>query len=280
MSESISLILHPFQFIRTYFPMFRAATKLVKTEAEIAKMRVASHMVAECLNYIETLIKPGVTPFELSNAADTWIRERGGYPAFKGYKVGRQTFQYAACVSLNDAVVHGIPLKLPLKDGDIISFDVGVEKDGWFGDGAWTYAVGPIAPATQKLMDVTKAALMLGVAQAKVGGRLFDISQAIQQYCEAHGYGVVRELVGHGIGSHLHEDPQVPNYVPGVSEGFPNLQLLEGMTFAIEPMINMGTSRVKTAKDKWTVLTADGKPSAHFEHTVVVRRGGGEILTK
>ncbi len=280
MGELDSLILHPFHFIRSELPMFRAATKLVKTESEIAKMRVASHIVAECLNYIETLIKPGVTPFELSVAAEEYIKSQGGLAAFKGYKVGRQTFQYAACISLNDAVVHGIPVKVPLKEGDIISFDVGVEKDGWFGDGAWTYAVGPIAPATQKLMDVTREALMLGVAQAKVGGRLFDISAAIQQYCEVHGYGVVRELVGHGIGRHLHEDPQVPNYVPGVSEGFPNLQLLEGMTLAIEPMINLGTSRVKTAKDKWTVLTQDGKPSAHYEHTVVVRRGGGEILTK
>ncbi len=260
--------------------MFRNATKLIKSESEIAKMRVSSHIVAECLNYIETLIKPGVTPLELDLAAEKFITERGAYPAFKGYKVGRQTFQYSACISLNDAVVHGIPNNTPLKEGDVISFDVGVEKDGWFGDGAWTFAVGKIAPATEQLLQVTRESLLLGVARARAGARLFDISEAIQDYCESHGYGVVRELVGHGIGSHLHEDPQVPNYVPEHSEGFVNLELKEGMTLAIEPMINMGTARVKTAKDKWTVLTADGKPSAHFEHTIVVRRDGGEILTK
>ena len=243
-------------------------------------MRVASHIVAECLKHVESLVKVGATPYDLNLAAEQFISERGGYPAFKGYKVGRQTFQYAACVSVNEAVVHGIPSKTPLKEGDIISFDVGVEKDGWFGDGAWTFAVGKILPETKKLMDITRESLMLGVARARTGGRLFDISEAIQDYCEAHGYGVVKELVGHGIGKHLHEDPQVPNYVPGHSEGFANLELMEGMTLAIEPMINMGTARVKTAKDKWTVLTADSKPSAHFEHTVVVRSGGGEILTK
>ncbi|MDP4242646.1 MAG: type I methionyl aminopeptidase [Bacteroidota bacterium] len=253
---------------------------MIKNENEIAKMRDSSHIVAECLNHIEKLIRPGITTFELELAADDFIRLQGGVPAFKGYKVGRQTFPYAACVSVNDAVVHGFPTKHPLKEGDIVSFDVGVEKDGWFGDGAWTFAVGVIKPEVQKLMDVTRESLMLGVAMARTGGRLFDIAQAVQDYCEAHGYGVVRELVGHGIGRHLHEDPQVPNYVPKASEGFPNLELAEGMTLAIEPMINMGTARVKTGKDKWTVLTADGKPSAHFEHTVVVRRGGGEILTK
>jgi methionyl aminopeptidase len=260
--------------------MFRAATRLIKTESEIAKMRTASHLVATCLDHIETLVRPGTTPFELNIAAELYIEERGGYPAFRGYRVGRQTFQYAACVSVNDAVVHGIPSKIPLREGDIISFDVGVEKDGWFGDGAWTFAVGHIAPETQKLMDITRESLLLGVSRARTGGRLFDIAQAIQEYCELHGYGVVRELVGHGIGKHLHEDPQVPNYVPKASEGFANLTLVEGMTLAIEPMINMGTAKVKTSKDKWTVLTADGKPSAHFEHTVVVRRDGGEILTK
>ena len=260
--------------------MFRLATSLIKTESEIAKIRESSHIVAETLNYVESLIKPGVTPLELNQAADDFIVKQGGYPAFKGYKVGKQTFQYAACISINDAVVHGIPSTVPLQEGDIISFDVGVKKDGWYGDGAWTFAVGGIASETQKLLDVTRESLLLGVSRARAGGRLFDISEAIQDYCQSHGYGVVRELVGHGIGKHLHEDPQVPNYVPGRSEGFANLELLEGMTLAIEPMINMGTARVKTAKDKWTVLTADNKPSAHFEHTVVVRRDGGEILTK
>ncbi len=260
--------------------MFRNSSRLIKTESEIARMREASHIVAECLNHVETLVRPGVTPLELNVEVDSFITKQGAYPAFKGYKVKRQTFQFASCISVNNAVVHGIPSKEPLKDGDIISIDCGAEKDGWFGDGAWTYAVGTINPSVQKLMDVTRESLLLGVARAKVGGRLFDISEAIQDYCEMHGYGVVRELVGHGIGKHLHEDPQVPNYLPAPNEGFTNLELLEGMTFAIEPMINMGTEKVRTAKDKWTVVTADGKPSAHFEHTIVVRKGGGEILTK
>jgi len=260
--------------------MFRQATHLIKSEAEIAKIRAASHIVAECLKHIETLVQPGVTPMALNLAAEEFIVQSGGYPAFKGYKVGRQTFQYAACTSINSAVVHGIPTHTPLREGDIISIDVGVEKEGWFGDGAWTFAVGKISADHQKLMDVTRESLLMGVGRARAGGRLFDISEAIQDYCEMHGYGVVKDLVGHGIGSHLHEDPQVPNYVPGPSEGFVNIELVEGMTLAIEPMINMGTARVKTAKDKWTVVTADGKPSAHFEHTVVVRRDGGEILTR
>ncbi|HEY3875884.1 MAG TPA: type I methionyl aminopeptidase [Candidatus Kapabacteria bacterium] len=253
---------------------------LIKTEAEIDRIRESSRIVADCLNHIETLVRPGVTPIELNNEVERFITARDAYPAFKGYKVNRQRFEYAACISVNSAVVHGIPSKEPLMEGDIVSVDCGAEKNGWFGDGAWTFAVGAIAPSTQKLMDVTRESLMLGVARARVGGRLFDIAEAIQDYCEMHGYGVVRELVGHGIGSHLHEDPQVPNYLPGHREGFTNIELREGMTLAIEPMINMGTAKVKTAKDKWTVLTADGKPSAHFEHTIVVRPGGGEILTK
>lgn len=243
-------------------------------------MREASHIVAECLKHVETLVKPGVSPLELNNEVEHFITTHDAYPAFKGYKVNRQRFEFAACISVNSAVVHGIPSKEPLKEGDIVSVDCGAEKNGWFGDGAWTFAVGMIAPATKKLMDITRESLMMGVARARVGARLFDISEAIQDYCEMHGYGVVRELVGHGIGSHLHEDPQVPNYVPKPKEGFTNIELVEGMTLAIEPMINMGTAKVKTAKDKWTVLTADGKPSAHFEHTIVVRPGGGEILTK
>ena len=260
--------------------MSKRGTKLIKSEPEVAKIRAASHIVAECLNHVETLVRPGVTPIELNAAVERFITERGAYPAFKGYRVGRHRFEYAACISVNNAVVHGIPSRDPLREGDIISIDCGAEKDGWFGDGAWTYAVGQIAPETARLMQITRESLLLGVARARAGGRLFDISEAVQDYCEAHGYGVVKELVGHGIGRDLHEDPQVPNYVPGPSEGFANIELLEGMTLAIEPMINMGTARVRTAKDKWTVLTADGKPSAHFEHTIVVRRGGGEILTK
>jgi methionyl aminopeptidase len=254
---------------------------MIKNEEEIAKMRVSAHLVAEAIALAGAMVAPGVTTLELNEAAEKYIVDHGGYPAFKGYKVGKQTYQFAACISTNDAVVHGLPNTTPLKEGDIVSIDIGVEKDGWFGDGAWTYPVGAIPEAWTKLLEVTRESLLMGVAQARAGAHLYDISRTIQEYCEAHGYGVVRELVGHGIGRHLHEEPQVPNFVPGRFEGgFPNIELKEGMTFAIEPMVNLGTARVKTSKDKWTVLTADGKPSAHFEHTIVVRKDRGEILTK
>lgn len=259
--------------------MFKTQS-LTKTEDQIRKIAVSSHLVAEALLLAESMVKPGVTPLAIDKAVDDFIVAQGGYPAFKGYKVGRQTFRFATCMSVNHAVVHGIPNGIPLKEGDIISVDVGVEKDGWFGDGAWTFAVGTIAPEVQKLMDVTRESLLLGVAQARVGNHLLDISQAIQVYCEAHGYGIVRELVGHGIGKYLHEEPQVPNFVPARGGGFSNIELREGMTIAIEPMVNLGTHKVKTARDNWTVLTQDAKPSAHFEHTIVIRKHGGEILTK
>jgi methionyl aminopeptidase len=256
-------------------------SKMIKTEEEIAKIKVSAHLVAETLNHVEPLIKPGVTTAELDRVADDFIMAHGGYPAFKGYKVGRQTFQFATCMSTNDAVVHGLPTDEPLKEGDILSVDVGVKMNGWYGDGAWTFAVGNISDEKKKLMAVTKDALMMGVAQARVGAHLYDISRTIQDFCESHGYGVVKELVGHGIGEHLHEEPQVPNFMPSRFEtGYPNIELQEGMTLAIEPMINLGTARVKTARDKWTVITADGKASAHFEHTIVVRKDRGEILTQ
>ncbi|MEO6940752.1 MAG: type I methionyl aminopeptidase [Candidatus Kapaibacterium sp.] len=256
-------------------------SKMIKTEEEIAKIKASAHLVAETLNHVEPLIKPGVTTAELDRVADDFIMAHGGYPAFKGYKVGRQTFQFATCMSTNDAVVHGLPTDEPLKEGDILSVDVGVKMNGWYGDGAWTFAVGNISDEKKKLMAVTKDALMMGVAQARVGAHLYDISRTIQDFCESHGYGVVKELVGHGIGEHLHEEPQVPNFMPSRFEtGYPNIELQEGMTLAIEPMINLGTARVKTARDKWTVITADGKASAHFEHTIVVRKDRGEILTQ
>lgn len=252
----------------------------VKTEAEIAKMRESSRIVYGAINSAGEHVKPGVTTLELNEFAEKYIIERGGRPAFKGYKVGRQTFKFAACISVNDAVVHGIPNDKPLVEGDIVTIDVGVEKDGWYGDSAWTYAVGTISPEKAQLLDVTRESLMLGIAQAKTGNKLYDISQAISSYCESFGYGVVRDLVGHGIGEHLHEEPQVPNYVPRkFDKEYRNITLEEGMTLAIEPMINMGTWKVNHLQDGWTVVTADSRPSAHFEHTIVVRPWGGEILT-
>jgi methionyl aminopeptidase len=253
----------------------------VKTEEEISKIKASAHIVHETFAYVETLIKPGVSTLEINNKADEFIVSKGGKPAFKGYRVGRQTFKFATCMSKNDAVVHGIPDDTPLAEGDTISVDIGVEKDGWFGDSAWTYAVGEISPEKAKLMEVTKDSLLLGVAAARAGGRLYDISRVIQDYCESNGYGIVKDLVGHGIGRNLHEEPQVPNYVlKRFDPAYRNIELVEGMTIAIEPMVNMGTWKVKTLKDGWTVVTADGKPSAHFEHTIVVRPWGGEILTK
>lgn len=259
--------------------MQTSANTLIKTEEQINLMRASGRILADAFAHVSAMIAPGITTLELDKIAEEYIVAKGGYPAFKGYKVGRNTFKYCCCMSKNDAVVHGLPDNVPLKEGDIISVDMGVTKDGWFADSAWTYAVGHIHADIQRLLDVTRDSLLMAVAQAKVGNHLFDIANAVQGYCEAHGYGVVRELVGHGIGRNLHEEPQVPNYVPGRFEQFPNIELKEGMTLAIEPMINMGTARVKTSKDKWTVLTADGKPSAHFEHTIVVRPNGGEILT-
>jgi methionyl aminopeptidase len=254
---------------------------LVKTEEQINKIREASRIVGETIKLLGQHVKPGVSTLELNKVAEDYIVSQGGYPAFKGYKVGRQTYQYATCMSPNDAVVHGLPSPEPLKEGDIVSVDVGVKKDGWYGDSAWTFPVGNISDEKKKLLDVTRESLMIAVANAKTGAKLFDISKAVQDYCESHGYGVVRDLVGHGIGEHLHEEPQVPNFVPSRFDGnYQNIELKEGMTLAIEPMINLGTSRVKTARDKWTVVTSDGKPSAHFEHTIVVRSAGGEVLTK
>jgi methionyl aminopeptidase len=253
----------------------------IKSEAEIEKIRASAHIVAETIEHLRPLVAPGVLTSELNAKAEAFIESHNARPAFKNYKVGRLKFQYATCMSKNNVVVHGFPDDVPLVEGDLISVDVGVEKDGWFGDSAYTFGVGQISAENQKLLDVTKDSLMLGVAAAKAGNRLYDIGKAVQQYVQSNGFSVVRDLVGHGIGQHLHEEPQVPNYVPNSFErGFMNLQLEEGMTIAIEPMVNVGGWKVKTLSDGWTVVTADGKPSAHFEHTVVIRPWGGEILTK
>jgi methionyl aminopeptidase len=253
----------------------------IKTESEIALMRESARLVAESFQLAESLVAPGVKTSEINAKIDEFIVSRGAWPAFKGYKVGRLRFDFATCMSRNDVVVHGFPDDEPLKEGETVSVDIGVEKNGWFGDSAWTYPVGKIDPERAKLLEVTKESLYMGIAQAKAGGRIYDISKAIQDYCESNGYGVVKDLVGHGVGSHLHEEPQVPNYVPRrIDREYRNIKLEEGMTLAIEPMINMGTWKVKTLRDGWTVATADGKPSAHFEHTIVVRPWGGEILTK
>lgn len=253
----------------------------MKSEAEIEKIKASAHIVHQTIEFLRPLIQPGVTTSELDTKAESFIESFDARPAFKNYKVGRLTYKYATCMSKNSAVVHGIPDQEPLKNGDILSVDVGVEKDGWFGDGAYTFGVGEITEESKKLLEITQESLMLGVAAAKAGSRIYEISKVIQQYCQSNGFSIVRDLVGHGIGRHLHEEPQVPNYVPSrIESGFKNIVLEEGMTIAIEPMVNAGVWRVKTLSDGWTVVTADGKPSAHFEHTIVVRSWGGEILTK
>lgn len=249
----------------------------IKTREEIELMRESALMVSKTLAIIAKEIKPGITPLFLDQLAETFIRDNGGIPAFKGYKGPRGVPDFPAtlCISINEAVVHGIPDKKPLQNGDIISVDCGVKKNGFYGDHAYTFAVGEISSDKQKLIDVTKASLYKGIEQMISGNRIGDISYAIQQYAESHGYGVVRELVGHGLGKSMHEDPEVPNF--GKRGDGPKLR--EGMVLAIEPMINMGTKNVRSLQDGWTIVTADGKPSAHFEHDVAIVEGKPEILS-
>ncbi|MCU0360261.1 MAG: type I methionyl aminopeptidase [Bacteroidia bacterium] len=246
----------------------------LKTREEIEIMRESALIVSRALGIIAKEIKPGVTPLFLDKLAEEFIRDNGATPAFKGYP-GNPPFPASLCISINDSVVHGIPTNKPLMEGDIISVDCGVKKNGYYGDHAYTFAVGQVSPEVQKLLKVTKECLYLGIKQMQSGNRVGDISFAIQDHAEKNGYGVVRELVGHGLGKQLHEEPEVPNY--GKRGNGPKLK--EGMVLAIEPMINMGTKHIKQLNDGWTILTADGKPSAHFEHDVAIIDGKPEILS-
>lgn len=245
---------------------------LQKSREQIEKMRVSGRIIARTLRECEATIVPGkTTTKQLNDLAERLIREAGGRPSFLGYR----DYPAATCISVNDVVIHGIPNSIPLEEGDIVDLDFGVDKDGWYADGAWTYAVGTVTKDVERLMAVTKEALMQGIAKARVGNRIGDIAATIQRYCERNGYGVVRELVGHGIGQAVHESPNVPNFgKPGKGD-----VLKEGMTICIEPMINQGSAKVYTLDDKWTVKTVDGRPSAHFEHTVAITKAGPEILT-
>ena len=243
----------------------------LKTDEEIELMRVANRLVGATLAEVAKIIAPGVTTLQLDKIADQFIRDHGGIPLFKGYR----GFPNTLCVSVNENVVHGIPGAYQLKEGDIVSVDCGAKKDGYCGDSAYTFEVGEVSPETKKLLQITKESLYVGIQNAVEGKRVGDIGHSIQAYCESNGYGVVRELVGHGIGKQMHESPEVPNY--GKS-GYGAL-LKNGMCIAIEPMINMGTKNVKFEKDGWTVRTADRKPSAHFEHTVAIRPGKADILS-
>lgn len=252
-----------------------------KTADEIALIAEASRIVSGVLTMLKEHTRAGATTRELDVIAEEFIRDHGAEPAFKGYVVHGIPYPATLCTSVNDAVVHGLPDELPLQEGDIVSLDVGVKKDGFYGDSAITYGIGDVGDEGRKLMRVTEEALWLGIEQAVAGNRVFDISRAVQRHVESNGFSVVRELVGHGIGRNLHEDPAVPNFVPSPFQRhqFRNTQLVDGMVICIEPMVNAGSYRVVTRADEWTVATQDGKPSAHFEHTIVVREGKAEILT-
>ncbi len=248
----------------------------LKSPDEIDKMSRASRIVAEVLEALRHQIKPGVTTGDLDGFAEKFILDRGGRPAFKGYQVRDQVYRHTLCVSVNEAVVHGIPSGRVLKEGDIVGLDVGVVVDGYYGDAAITVPVGVITEQARRLLQVTEEALHKGIAQAVVGNRISDISHAVQAHAEAASFSVVTEFVGHGIGRKLHEEPQVPNYgEPGKGP-----RLKPGMTLAIEPMVNLGRPETAHLADGWTAVTRDGSLSAHFEHTIVVTEAGPRILTK
>jgi methionyl aminopeptidase len=250
---------------------------IVKTDNEYRSMSAACRAAAEILNEVALHVQPGRTTAELDDLAAKLIEQRGARSAFFGYRVRGTACPYPGhiCVSVNDEVVHGIPGPRRIQYGDVVSIDVGIILNGYIGDNATTVPVGLVDVRTQELLRVTERALYDGIAQARSGNRVGDVSHAIQATVEAHGFTVVREFVGHGVGRKMHEDPQVPNFgVPGRGA-----RLKKGMTIAIEPMINGGTANVEVLSDTWTVVTADGKPSAHFEHTVMITDGEPEILT-
>lgn len=257
-------------------------TGMIKTAEEIALIAEASAIVSEVLALLKDFMVPGMTSLRLDEIAEEYIHSRGAEPAFKGHVVHGLTYPNTLCVSVNDAVVHGLPNNRELRDGDLVSLDVGVKKAGYYGDSAVTYMIGQPSPLQQKLMNVTHEALWLGIKQAVVGNRVFDISKAVQQHVQSNGFTVVRDLVGHGIGTTVHEEPAIPNFVPGPFQrhSYRNTPLQEGMVICIEPMVNAGTYKVETEADQWTIVTADGQPSAHYEHTVVVRHGEAEVLTR
>ncbi|OAS86963.1 MULTISPECIES: type I methionyl aminopeptidase [Metabacillus] len=245
---------------------------ICKTQRELEIMREAGRIVALTHQELQKYIKPGISTKELDAIAEKYILGCDAIPSFKGYN----GFRGSICASVNEELVHGIPGDRVLREGDIISIDIGAKYNGYHGDSAWTYAVGTISDETQQLLDVTEKSLYIGLKEAKPGERLSNISHAIQTYVEEHDFSVVREYVGHGVGQELHEDPQIPHYGP------PNKgpRLKPGMVLAIEPMVNAGTRYVKTLADDWTVVTVDGKMCAHFEHTVAITENGYEILTK
>jgi len=251
--------------------MHISAMVIVKSQREIEQLKRSNIVVAEVFEKLKSMIEPGITTKELDQVAEDYILLKGARPAFKGYR----GFPATLCISINDEVVHGIPGQRRLKEGDIVSLDAGVDYLGYFGDAAITFPVGEVDPEAKRLLEVTERALYIGIEKAKVGNRLFDISYAIQSWVESHGFSVVRDFVGHGIGRELHEEPQIPNF--GMPHQGPRLG--RGMVFALEPMVNEGSYEVKVLSDGWTVVTADGKRSAHFEHTIAITDDAAEILS-
>jgi methionyl aminopeptidase len=248
---------------------------LVKSEKEIELIRKSCRIVADVLKYIKPFIKEGIKTKDLDKLVEDFIVSQNAYPAFKGYKVKNRRFPGSICISINEEVVHGLPGDRILQIGDIVSLDVGVKKDGYFGDSAFTFKVGEVSEKKMKLMQVTYDSLYKGIEQAVAGNEINDISCAIQNYVEGSGFGVVRELIGHGIGKNLHEEPAVPNYYNPDNKQ----KLYKGMVLAIEPMVNYGTYEVTVKNDEWTIITKDNEPSAHFEHSVLITDGEPEILT-
>ena len=244
---------------------------IAKSREEIELMRESALIVSKTLGMLAPLVKPGVTTLQLDKLAEEFIRDHGAVPGF----LGMYGFPNSLCMSPNAQVVHGIPNDTPLKEGDIISIDCGAKKNGFYGDHAYTFPVGEVSPEVEKLLQITKESLYVGIREFRIGNRVGDVGFAIQQYTEKHGYGVVRELVGHGLGEKMHEDPEMPNY----GKRGRGKKFIEGMVVAIEPMINMGTQRIKQLSDGWTILTADNKPSAHFEHDVAIVDGKPELLS-
>lgn len=243
----------------------------IKSKREIDLMISAGRIVYETHQYVKPLIKPGVSLLEIDAAAESFILSKGAEPSFKGY----DGFPNATCISVNEEVVHGIPSKRRLKDGDIVSIDIGADYKGYHGDSAWSYPVGKLSDDKKYLMEHTEKALFEGIKQVKPGNRVGDVGNAVERYANAHNLGIVRELCGHGVGNHLHEEPDVPNY----GEVHTGPVLKEGMVIAIEPMLNLGTDDVVIEDNDWTITTLDKKPSAHFEHTVLVTKDGYQILT-
>lgn len=243
----------------------------IKSKREIELMEIAGKIVYETHQHIKPLIKAGVSLLELDTEAEKFIISKGAKPSFKGY----EGFPNATCISVNEEVVHGIPSKRKLKDGDIVSIDIGADYKGYHGDSAWSYAVGNINEEKEYLMEHTEKALFEGIKQVKPGNHVGDIGYAVESYANSHNLGIVRELCGHGVGNHLHEDPDVPNY--GSKGTGPMLK--EGMVIAIEPMLNLGSDDIVVESNDWTITTLDRKPSAHFEHTVLVTKDGYQILT-